>query len=266
MTDRLENKVAIVVGAGQTPGDTIGNGRAISVLFAREGAKLFLVDRNLESAQETQKLIEAQSGEAVSFKADITSGEEINAMVDACMDYFGRIDILVNNVGIGSGDRGPVELAEEDWDRIFDVNLKSAFITCKHVLPHMEQQGRGVIINISSVAAVCRTQILAYKTSKAGLNALTHAIAMQYARKGIRVNAIMPGLLETPMAIESIAKALKIDKNELIQRRNAAIPLKGGMGDAWDTAYAAVFLASDEAKFITSVCLPVDGGQSAKIG
>jgi NAD(P)-dependent dehydrogenase (short-subunit alcohol dehydrogenase family) len=264
--NRLENKVAIVVGAGQTAGDTMGNGRAVAMLFAREGAQLFLVDSNVESAEETRKMIADEGGVAAVFRADISRHSEIKAFVDTCVDYYGRIDLLVNNVGTGTGDRGPVELAEEDWDNIFNVNLKSVFLTCKYVLPHMELLGKGVIINISSVAAVCRSRILAYKSSKAGLNALTHAIAMQYAEKGIRVNAIMPGLLETPMAIENIATALKMDKEMLIQRRNQAIPLKGGMGDAWDTAYAALFLASDEAKFITSVCLPVDGGQSAKIG
>lgn len=264
--NRLENKIAIVVGAGQTAGDTMGNGRAIALLFARQGAQLFLVDRNVESAEETRKMIADEGGIAAVFQADITRHAEIKSFVDTCVDYYGRIDVLVNNVGTGTGDRGPVELAEEDWDNIFNVNLKSVFLTCKHVLPHMELLGKGVIINISSVAAVCRSRISAYKSSKAGLNALTHAIAMQYAEKGIRVNAIMPGLLETPMAIENIATALKMDRETLIQRRNQAIPLKGGMGDAWDTAYAALFLASDEAKFITSVCLPVDGGQSAKIG
>ena len=266
MADRLKDKVALVVGAGQTPGDTIGNGRAISILFAREGAKVFLVDRKLDSAKETHAMIAEENGEAVTFKADITNTDEIKAMVAACIEQYGRIDILINNVGIGTGDHGPVQLSEEAWDRIFDVNLKGVFRTCKYVLPHMEKTEKGVIINISSAAAVCVSRVLAYKTSKAGLNALTHAIAMQYAAKGIRVNAIMAGLLETPMAVENIARALKIDKEELIQRRNKAVPLKGGMGDAWDTAYAALFLASDEARFITAVYLPVDGGQSAKIG
>lgn len=266
MVDRLENKVAIVVGAGQTAGDTIGNGRAISLLFAQEGAQVFLVDRNMDSVEETRRMITDNGGEAVAFRADITKADEIKAFADACVEHFGRIDVLINNVGIGDGDRGPVELTEEAWDKIFDVNLKSAFLTCKHVLPYMELLGKGAIVNISSVAAICRSRILAYKTSKAGLNALTHAIAMQYADKGIRVNAVMPGLLETPMAIESIAHALNIDKATLIQRRNQSVPLKGGMGDAWDTAYAALFLASEEAKFITSVCLAVDGGQSARIG
>ncbi len=267
MGNRLQGKVAVVVGAGQTPGDTIGNGRAIAILFARERAKVMLVDRRLESAAETEAMIKKEAGEAVAFKADVTKSEDCRAMADACVKQYNRIDILVNNVGIGGkGDAGPVKLSEEEWDRIFRVNLKGMFLACKHVLPVMEQQERGSIINISSAAAVCAVSMLAYKTSKAGVNALTHSIAMQYAKKGIRVNAIMPGLMKTPMAIEGISQARGIDKDELIKMRDKMVPLKGGMGDAWDTAYAALFLASDEAKFITSVILPVDGGQCAKIG
>ncbi|MGZ6219663.1 MAG: SDR family NAD(P)-dependent oxidoreductase [Syntrophales bacterium] len=266
MGNRLQGKVAIVVGAGQTPGDTIGNGRATAVLFAREGAKVMLVDRRLESATETEAMIKKENGEAIAFKADITKSEDCRAMADACVKRYHRIDILVNNVGIGKGDAGPEKLAEEDWDRIFRVNLKGMFLACKFVLPVMEQQGRGSIINISSAAAVCAVSMLAYKTSKAGVNALTHSIAMEYAKKGIRVNAIMPGLMKTPMAIEGISQARGIDQEELVKMRDQMVPLKGGMGDAWDTAYAALFLASDEAKFITSVVLPVDGGQCSKIG
>ena len=266
MGNRLQGKVAIVVGAGQTPGDTIGNGRAMAVLFVREGAKVMLVDRRMESAIETEAMIKKENGEAFAFKADVTKSEDCRAMADACVKRYRQIDILVNNVGIGKGDAGPVKLSEDDWDHIFSVNLKGMFLACKYVLPIMEQQGRGSIINISSVAAVCSVSMLAYKTSKAGVNALTHSIAMKYAKKGIRVNAIMPGLMKTPMAIEGISQARGMDKGELIKMRDKMVPLKGGMGDAWDTAYAALFLASDEAKFITSVILPVDGGQCAKIG
>jgi NAD(P)-dependent dehydrogenase (short-subunit alcohol dehydrogenase family) len=266
MAERLKDKVAIVIGAGQTPGDTIGNGRAISVLFARHGARLFLVDRSLESARQTQAMITDEGGEAVAFEADITREEDCKALAEACMKQFGRIDILVNNVGIGTGDGSPTRLGEAAWDAIFDTNLKGAFLTCKQVLPVMIDQQKGVILNISSIAAICAAPILAYKASKAGLNALTHTIAMSYAKKGVRANAIMPGLMNTPMAIESIAKAAGVPKEELIKQRNSVVPLKGGMGDAWDTAYAALFLASDEAKFITSVALAVDGGQSARIG
>jgi len=266
MDKRLEGKVAIVTGAGQTPGDSIGNGRAISLLFARAGAKVMLVDLRLDSAQETQSMIVREGGKAFAFGADVSRSDDCRRMVEKCTEIYGRVDILVNNVGIGQGDQGPVTLKEEVWDRIFNVNLKSMFLTCKYVLPYMEKQGGGSIVNISSAAAVCAVPLLAYKTSKAGVNALTHSIALKYAKKGIRVNAIMPGLMNTPMAIEGISRAREISKEDLINERNRLIPLKGGMGSAWDTAYAALFLASEEAKFITAVVLPVDGGQCAKIG
>jgi len=266
MNRRLEGKVAIVTGAGQTPGDTIGNGRAISILFARAGAKVMLVDLRLDSARDTRSMIDQEGRESFAFAADVSQAEDCRRMAEKCTETYGRIDILVNNVGIGEGDQGPVELKEEVWDRIFNVNLKSMFLTCKYVLPCMEKQGSGSIVNISSAAAVCAVSMLSYKTSKAGVNALTHSIAMKYARKGIRVNAIMPGLMNTPMAIEGISRFRGISKEDLIKARNSMIPLKGGMGSGWDTAYAALFLASDEAKFITAVVLPVDGGQCAKIG
>lgn len=266
MTNRLKNKVAIIVGAGQTSGDTIGNGRATSMLFAREGASVMLVDCRLDSAIETKAMIDQEGGKAFAFKADITKAEDCQKMARQCIETYGQIDILINNVGIGAGDRGPEKLTEEVWDRIFNVNLKGMFLSCKYVLPYMVKQGSGSIVNISSAAAVCSVSMLAYKTSKAGVNALTHSIAMKYASKGIRVNCIMPGLMNTPMAIEGISQDLGINKEELIKRRNNQVPLKGGMGNGWDTAHACLFLASDEAKFITSVILPVDGGQSAKIG
>jgi len=266
MDKRLEGKVAIVTGAGQTPGDTIGNGRAISLLFARAGARVMLVDRRVDSAQETREMIAREGGESYAFAADVSKSDDCRGMAEDCAAHYGRIDILVNNVGTGGEDLGPVRLTEEAWERIFTVNLKSMYLTCKHVLPHMETQGSGSIINISSIAAVCATPMLAYKTSKSGVNSLTHAIAMEYAGKGIRINAIMPGLMNTPMAIEGISRFLGIDKEKLIKDRSSMIPLKGGMGSGWDTAYAALFLASDEAKFITAAILPVDGGQSARIG
>jgi NAD(P)-dependent dehydrogenase (short-subunit alcohol dehydrogenase family) len=266
MAKRLKDKVAIVVGAGQTPGDTIGNGRAISMLFARKGARVMLVDRRIDSANETKSLIETEGGESVVFRADIVREDDCRCMAEECVKNFGRIDVLVNNVGIGTGDNNVVKLDPDAWDTILDVNLKGMLLTCKHVLPIMKQQESGSIINISSAAAVCATGMTAYPVSKAGVNALTHQMAMTQAKYGIRVNAIMPGLMNTPMAIEGVSKALGVKKDDLINMRNQAVPLKGGMGDAWDTAYAALFLASDEAKFITSVVLPVDGGQSAKIG
>ena len=266
MVDRLKEKIAIVVGAGQQPGDTIGNGRAISIIFAREGAKVMLVDKNLDSALETKSMIEKEGGESFVFEADIVREDDCRKIADKCVEIYGRIDILVNNVGIGEEDKSLVRLSEEIWDKIFDVNLKGMFFTCKYVLPVMEKQEKGSIINISSAAAVSAVRYVAYKISKSGVNSLTHQIAMKYAKKGIRANAIMPGLMNTPMAIEGIVRNTGRSKEEIIKSRNKRVPLKGGMGDAWDTAYAALFLASDEAKFITSVILPVDGGQVSKIG
>ncbi|HVW28350.1 MAG TPA: SDR family NAD(P)-dependent oxidoreductase [Polyangiaceae bacterium] len=263
---RLAGKVAIVVGAGQTPGDTIGNGRAAAVLFAREGAKVLAVDRDLRSAEETAEMIKKEGGACSAFEADVTREADARAFVAACVQRYGRIDVLHNNVGIGTGDGGLSRLTEEAWDHVFDVNLKSAFFACKHAVPVMREQQSGSIINISSIASVCSAGILAYKSSKAALNAFTHGLAMLHAKHGIRVNAILPGLMNTPMAIESISQARQIPKEELVRARDSLIPLGGKMGTAWDVAYAALFLASDEAKFVTGVLLPVDGGQSSRIG
>ena len=182
------------------------------------------------------------------------------------MEAHGRVDVLHNNVGIGGGDDEILSLSEEAWDRIMSVNLKGIFFSARSALPVMRQQRSGSIINISSIASICSTPIVAYKTSKAGVNALTHQIAMENARYGIRANAILPGLMNTPMAVEGISKARGIPREELIRKRDKSVPLGSKMGTAWDVAYAALFLASDEAKFITGVMLPVDGGQSARIG
>jgi NAD(P)-dependent dehydrogenase (short-subunit alcohol dehydrogenase family) len=266
MGGRLSGKVAIVVGAGQTPGDTIGNGRATAILFAREGARVMLVDRSLDSAEETRSMIAAEGGDSLAFEADVARDADCRALAEACKRAYGRIDVLHNNVGIAVGDSGPVHLTEEAWDRIFAVNLKGMFLTCKHVLPVMREQRSGAIVNISSIAAVCAVGMLAYKTSKAGVNALTHSLAIGNAEYGIRVNAIMPGLMNTPMAIEGLSADRRVAKEDLIRARDAQVPLGHKMGTAWDVAYAALFLASDEAKFVTGVILPVDGGQSARIG
>ena len=262
---RLGGRVAIVVGAGQTPGETIGNGRATAVLFAREGARVMLVDRDLGSARETERMITDEGGTAFSVEADVTSEDDVAGLPKACVELFGRIDILHNNVGIGLGDGPVTRLSEEAWDRIIDTNLKSMFLTCKHVLPVMREQGSGCIINISSVASIASLPLLAYKVSKAGVNALTQQVAMGAARHGIRVNAILPGLMNTPMAIESWVAA-GASREDIIAARDAQVPLGGRQGTAWDVAHAALFLASDEARFITGVLLPVDGGQSIKIG
>ena len=262
---RLTDKVAVVVGAGQTPGDTIGNGRATALRFAQEGARVVCVDRSRESAAETLSLIEAEAGQGLVVEADVTDEQACEAVIRETEKHYGRIDVLHNNIGIGAGDGGATTMTESVWDRIFDTNLKSIMFLCKHALPGMRDRRAGVITNISSVAAVCAVGIVAYKTSKAALNAYTHALAMANARFGIRANVIMPGLMNTPMAIEGNVAA-GADRETLIARRDAQVPLGGKMGSAWDVANAALFLASDEAGFITGINLPVDGGQSAKIG
>ncbi len=263
---RLEGKVAIVVGAGQTPGETIGNGRATAVLFAREGAKVLLVDRRLDSARETEKMIAEENGEAASIEADVTNEDDCRSLAKACVDQFGRIDILHNNVGIGSRDAAVTELAEEAWTRICDTNLKSMFLTCKHVVPVMRGQQSGVITNISSIASIAAIPMMAYKVTKAGVNALTQHVALAEARHGIRANAILPGLMNTPMAIEAWVKATGASREDLVAGRDKQVPLGRKQGTAWDVAHAALFLASDEASFITGVLLPVDGGQTLKVG
>lgn len=266
MMGRLDGRVAIVVGAGQTPGDTIGNGRATALLFAREGASVLAVDRRLQAVEETVLQITKEGGRAVAICADATDEEACREFTHDCVSRFGRIDILHNNVGIGTGDAGPSHLDEAAWDEILSVNLKSVVFPTKWTLPVMREQGSGSIISISSVAAVCATPMVAYKVSKAGINAYVQSLAIGNAKYGIRANVIMPGLMETPMAIEGISRATGVPKDELIERRHAMVPLRGRMGTAWDVAHAALFLASEEAAFITGVVLPVDGGQSARVG
>ncbi|MEX2112264.1 MAG: SDR family NAD(P)-dependent oxidoreductase [Pirellulales bacterium] len=264
---RLEGKSAIVVGAGEKAGAGLGNGRATAILFARHGARVLLVDRDGASARETLAAIEAEGGRGSVYEADVTRDDDCRAMVEAALKELGRIDILHNNVGIAAGDGDLLDLREDAWDEILRVNLKSALLACKHVVPVMRQQQSGSIINISSLAATAAaTELTAYKVSKAGLNALTQALAIANAPFGVRVNAIAPGLIETPMAIEGIARQRGIAKEDLIRQRNARVPLRGKMGTAWDVAHAALFLASDEANFITGIVLPVDGGQGARIG
>lgn len=265
MSKRLEGKTAVVVGAGQTPGETIGNGRAMAVLFAREGAHVLCVDRNLDSAQETVAMIEAEGGKASALEADIARSADCEAIVVEAVKRLGRLDILVNNVGTGRGD-GAAHYAEEDaYDRIMNVNLKGMWLTIKAALKVMRAQKSGAIVNISSLAALAGNNIIAYEISKAGVNRLTTSVATANAKHGVRCNAIMPGLMDTPMAITGVAAARGAPVDEIRAMRSARVPM-GHMGTAWDTAYAALFLASDEARFVTGVCLPVDGGMSVNLG
>src|SRR5262249_35121528 len=230
-----------------------------------EGASVLLVDRRPASAEETKGLIDAEGGVSEVFAADVTDGAACAAMAEACVQRFGAIDVLHNNVGIGTVG-GPVETSEDDWDRVMRTNLKTMFLTCKHVLPHMERQGRGAIVNISSMGAERfsdRYPLVAYGASKGAVNAFTRGVAMQYAARGIRVNAIMPGLIHTPMAVDEPSRRLGIGRAPFARGRDETVPMKH-MGEAWDVAHAALFLVSDEAKYVTGVVLPVDGGLSCK--
>lgn len=265
--NRLENKIAIVVGAGQAPGASIGNGRATAIRFAQEGAKVHCVDMNLDSAQETAELIEKEGGEASAVSANIVDEADCKSIISSCLSAYDRIDILHNNVGIGVANDNPLEFQAEAWTKVMNVNLLGVMTTCKYALPIMIEQGHGVITNISSLAAgVAPAALVTYSVSKAGLNAYTQSLANAYAKHGIRVNCIMPGLIETPMAVDGFVAATGFDRKEVIAARNDSVPLKGGMGSAWDIANASLFLASDEAKFISGVILPVDGGQLSIVG
>jgi len=264
---RLDGKTAVVCGAGQTPGQTIGNGRAMAVLFAREGARVLCVDRVAERAQETADMIAAEGGQALVFAANIAKAEGAAAVIAKATEALGRIDILVNNVGVGGGGDGPAHKVEEDaFDRILAINLKGAWLTSRAAIPLMREQGGGAIVNISSLASLAGGTQVAYEVSKAAMNRLTTSIAQSNAKYGVRCNAILPGLMDTPMAVAGIAQATGQDVEAVRAARGARVPLGAKMGTAWDTAYAALFLASDEAAFITGVLLPVDGGMSSRIG
>jgi len=266
MSGRLDGKVTVVVGAGQTPGETVGNGRAMAMLFAREGASVLCVDRVAERAQETVALIREEGGLASALAADVVKAADCARIVEAAKAEYGRLDILINNVGIGGGDAPAHRLEEAAFDRILAVNLKGMWLTIKAALPVMREQGGGAIVNISSLAARAGGIQLAYEVSKAGVNRLTTSVAQSNARHGVRCNAIMMGYIDTPMAVSGIASATGRPTSDVRAERDARVPLRGRMGDAWDTAYAALFLASDEAKFISGAILPVDGAMGVRIG
>ena len=265
---RLKDRIAIVVGGGQSPGEGIGNGRATAMTFAREGAKVLCVDRNLASAQETVELIAAKGGTAVAFEADVTKNSDIKAMVADAHGRWDRVDVLHNNVGVSlaGGDAELLTITEEAFDRCVAVNLKSCILAAKHVIPIMRQQRSGAIINISSVAAITTYPYVAYKATKSAMIAFTEQLAYQNAEYGIRANVILPGLMNTPMAVDTRAREFKKSRAEVEAERDSKVPLRRKMGTGWDVANAALFLASDEANFITGVTLPVDGGASVRRG
>jgi NAD(P)-dependent dehydrogenase (short-subunit alcohol dehydrogenase family) len=262
---RLAGRIAVIVGAGQGPGAGLGNGRATALLFAREGAKVLALDIDLKSAEATAALVKEDGGECVAFEADVTKEASLQAAVSESVKRWGRIDILHNNVGLSlaGGDAGPLEISEAAFDRISAINLRGTIMACKHVLPVMRAQRSGAIVNISSIAAwATNYPTVAYKTTKAGMIAYTQQIATQNAEFGIRCNVILPGLIDTPMAVDTRARTWGKSREEVAAARDARVPLRRRMGTAWDVANAALFLASDEASFITGVALPVDGGSS----
>ena len=259
---RLANKVAVVIGAGQGPGTGMGNGRATVLRFAQEGAKILGVDRDLGSAQETAKMVAKDGGTCVAFEADVTREATLAAAIADAQRRWGRVDILHYNVGvsIAGGDASPTELTEEAFDRICAINLRGCVMAVKHVLPIMRAQQAGSIINISSVAAYENYPFVTYKATKAAMIEFTKQVAIQNAGYGVRANVILPGLMDTPMAVDTRARTSNRSRAEVAAERDAKVPLRRRMGTAWDVANAALFLASDEANFVTGVALPVDGG------
>jgi NAD(P)-dependent dehydrogenase (short-subunit alcohol dehydrogenase family) len=269
---RLAGKIALVAGAGQTPGEHIGNGRATALLFAREGARVVVFDREREAAEATAAELQSAGGEACVQLGDVTSEQDCRAAIAASLASFGGLDILHHNVGVGLGDGWAEGIELAAWESILRINAGGALMMAKAALPVLREQGHGVITNVSSIAAVVAgvapmsNPPHAYKMSKAALNALTLSLAQAYAPHGIRVNAILPGLIDTPMGVDAVAQMLGVPRADYARRRDEAVPLKGGMGTAWDVAHAALFLASDEARFITGALLAVDGGQSTRVG
>jgi len=264
--DRLKGKIAMVVGAGSI-GPGWGNGKATAVAFAREGAAVFCIDRNAAAAEETVGIIKGEGGNATAFTADVSRASEVEAMVDACLKANGRIDVLDNNFGIAEMG-SVVEVTEPEWDRVFAVNLKSAYLAMKHVIPVMQKQGGGSIINISSIASIRHLGIsyVSYGASKAAMNQMMRTTAVQFARDHVRVNAILPGLMKTPMVQHSAGLAASYaagDVEAMWRARDAQVPM-GHMGEAWDVANAALYLASDESKYVTGIELVVDGGITCK--
>ena len=259
MTGRLADKVALVCGAGSS-GPGWGNGKATAMAFAREGAQVFAVDLNADAAEETVSLIAEAGHAATGHAANVADGDSVRAMVEACRQCYGRIDILHNNVGIGGlGD--PVDTPEELWDRVMRVNVTGMFLTCKYTLPLMLEQGSGAIVNVSSLSATkaIRPEV-AYATSKGAVNAFTINVAMTYADRGIRCNAIVPGLIDTPMVAGFLRDHYGPDGLADLMRTRDALSPTGKMGEAWDVAAAAVFLASDEARYVNGMLLNVDAG------
>ncbi|MBB75496.1 MAG: 3-oxoacyl-ACP reductase [Planctomycetaceae bacterium] len=264
MSQRVKDKVALVMGAGSI-GPGWGNGKAAAVRYAREGARVFAVDIQESAAQETRQLIEAEGGQCIAFQTDVSQAAEVDACVASCVGQFGRIDILHNNVGLFATG-GVEDVTEAEWDHLFAVNVKSMYLTCKACLPQMVRQRRGAIVNISAIAAMRHVgySCISYAAGKAAVNQLTRSIAVDYAQRGIRANTILPGLIHTPLVEHFLGEEYAGDVQKMIERRRQIIPMKH-FGDAWDVAAAALFLASDEARYITGAELVVDGGVTCSV-
>lgn len=263
--DSLKDRVIVVIGAGAS-GDSIGNGRAIALEFARRGAVVVAVDRDMASAQRTCEMVLAEGGQCIPLVADASLTRDVEAAIRGTIQRCGRIDVLVNNVGIVPLG-GPIELDEADWDRAFAVNVKSAFLACKHVLPHMLRQRCGAIVHVSSLASIRSpaTQYCAYTASKAALNGLSHSVAVHYADRGIRSNVLMLGMIDTPHVREQLATTSPDGVDALMERRHSQSPT-GAMGTVWEVAAAAAFLASDAASYVNGTELLVDGGMHKRVG
>lgn len=264
----LTGRTAIVVGAGQSPGEGMGNGRASALLYARQGARVLSVDRDLKQAEETAQQVTEAGGIAEACVADVTEEASLKAAIASCQERWGSVDILHNNVGVSlaGGDAPVTEITEEAFDNVVANNLRGTVMACKHALPIMREQKSGVIINISSMAAWITYPYVTYKATKAAMIAFTQQLAIQNAEYGIRANVILPGKINTPMAVDTRARVWGKTRAEVEAERDASVPLRKKMGTAWDVANAALFLASDEANFITGVALPVDGGALVRVG
>lgn len=266
---RLEDKVAVVIGAGQSPGEEIGNGRATTMRFIQEGARVLAVDLDEASANKTIELAEGEAGGSFAMRADTSDSESLRQAVDAAMQRWGRIDILHYNVGVSimGGPQTLDDLTDEVFDRVNAINLRGAVMATKFVAPIMREQRAGAVTLVSSITAVeTFTPLVAYKTSKAGMLAFMHQFAAHNAQFGVRANAILPGLMQTSMAVDTRMKITGRSREDIIAERNSRVPLGNQGGSGWDVANAALFLASDEARFITGATLPVDGGTLTRIG
>lgn len=261
-TGRLAGKVAVVIGAGQSPGEGLGNGRAAAIRFAREGARVLAVDRNLESAEETAALINDEGFTALAFSADVTREDQLANAMRTAKERWGSLDVLHNNVGVSlaGGDADLLDITEEKFDNICRINLRGTVFACKHAVAIMRDQRSGVIVNVSSAAALGKYPYVTYKASKAAVIAFTEQLALQNAPFGIRANCVLPGLIATPMAVETRVREWNQPREQVSAERDAKVPL-GRQGTGWDVANVALFLASAEANFITGVSIAVDGGR-----